>query len=68
MLCELDEMNRIGLCDNVKVILDPFGTSATAKITEVVYDALLERWDKIVVGSPKITAADLILNKRRYIP
>ena len=65
---ELDEMSQIGLCDNVKVILDPFGTSATAKITEVVYDALLERWDKIVVGSPKITTADLILNKRRYIP
>ena len=64
---ELDEMNQIGLCDNVKVILDPFGTSATAKITSVTYDALLERWNKIVIGSPKITVADLILDKRRFI-
>jgi phage-related protein len=64
---ELDEMNQIGLCDIVKVILDPFGTSATAKITSVTYDALLERWDKIVIGSPKITMADLILDKRRFI-
>ena len=64
---ELDEMNQIGLCDTVKVILDPFGTSATAKITSVTYDALLERWDKIVIGSPKITMADLILDKRRFI-
>ena len=64
---ELDEMNQIGLCDTVKVILDPFGTSATAKITSVTYDALLERWNKIVIGSPKITVADLILDKRRFI-
>lgn len=64
---ELDEMSQIGLCDTVKVILDPFGTSATAKITSVTYDALLERWNKIVIGSPKITVADLILDKRRFI-
>ena len=63
---ELDDMAQIGLCDTVKVILDPFGTTATAKITSVTYDALLERWDKIVIGSPTITMADLILNKRRY--
>lgn len=64
---ELDDMSQIGLCDNVKVILEPFGTSATAKITSVTYDALLERWNKIVIGSPKITVADLILDKRRFI-
>jgi len=64
---ELDEMSQIGLCDTIKVILDPFGTSATAKITSVTYDALLERWNKIVIGSPKITVADLILDKRRFI-
>lgn len=64
---ELDDMAQIGLCDTVKVILDPFGTTATAKITSVTYDALLERWDKIVIGSPTITMADLILNKRRFI-
>ena len=64
---ELDEMNQIGLCDTVKVILDLFGTTATAKVTSVTYDALLERWNKIEIGSPKITMADLILNKRRFI-
>lgn len=64
---ELDEMSQIRLCDTVKVILDPFGTSATAKITSVTYDALLERWKKIVIGAPKITVADLILDKRKFI-
>ena len=64
----LDEMSSIGLCDTVEVILDNFGTTATAKITDVTYDALLERWTKIVVGTPTVTVADLILNTRRYVP
>ncbi|MBQ3265059.1 MAG: phage tail protein [Ruminococcus sp.] len=62
----LDEMTEIGLCDTVDVILDNFGTTATAKIVDVTYDVLLERWTKIVVGAPTVTVADLILNKRRY--
>ena len=48
---ELDEMAAIGLCDTVKIILDNFGTKATAKITEATYDSLLERWDKLVMFS-----------------
>ena len=63
---ELDDMSQIGLCDTINVILDNFGTEATAKITEVTYDALLERWKKIVVGVAAVTLAGLILNKRRY--
>lgn len=62
----LDEMKQLGLYDTVKVILDNFGTTATAKITDVTYDALNERWKTLVVGSPTVTVADLILNPRRY--
>lgn len=58
---ELDEMSEIGLCDTVDVILDNFGTTATAKITKVVFDAIYERWEKIEVGTPKISVADLII-------
>lgn len=64
---ELDNMSRIALCDTVDVILDNFGTVSRAKITGVTYDALLERWDKITIGTPTITVADLILNRRRYV-
>ena len=64
---ELDEMQEIGLCDTVKVILDNFGTKATAKITEVTYDSLLERWDKLIIGDARITVADVILNRKRYV-
>lgn len=63
---ELDGMKSIGLCDTVKVILDNFGTEATAKVTKVTYDALMERWKSVTVGSQRITMADLLLNKRRY--
>ena len=63
---ELDEMQEIGLCDSVKVILDNFGTKATAKITEATYDSLLERWDKLIIGDARITVADVILNRKRY--
>ncbi len=63
----LDDMKQLGLCDTITVILDNFGTQAKAKITDVTYDALLERWDKIVIGNPTIEMADLILNKRRFI-
>ena len=42
----LDEMASIGLCDTVEVVLNNVGTTATAKITDVTYDALLERWTK----------------------
>ena len=64
---ELDEMAQIGLCDTVSVILDNFGTTATAKITETTYDSLMERWDKLVVGATRVTVADMILNRKRYI-
>ena len=66
MRSELDEMAQIGLCDTVNIELDPFGTQATAQIVDVTYDALMERWNKIVIGTPTITVADFILNKRRF--
>ena len=62
----LDEMSQIGLCDKVDIVLDNFGTTVTAKIVEATYDVLLERWQKLVVGQPTITMADLLLNKRRF--
>lgn len=62
----LDEMKQLGLYDTVNVILDNFGTTATAQITDVTYDALNERWKSLTVGSPTVTVADLILNPRRF--
>ena len=66
MRATLDEMAQIGLCDTVDIQLDPFGTEASAQIVDAIYDVLMERWNKLVIGSPQITVADFILNKRRY--
>ena len=63
---ELDAMLQLGLCDTVKVVLDDFGLTTTAKITSVTYNTLMERWEKMTVGTASVTLADLILNKRRY--
>ena len=63
---DLDGMLSLGLCDRVKVILDNFGTTTRAKITSVTYNALLERWEKMTVGSIPATLADIILDKRRF--
>ena len=38
-----------------------------AKITEATYDSLLERWDKLIIGDARITVADVILNRKRYV-
>ena len=66
MRATLDEMSQIGLCDTVNIQLDPFGTQASAQIVDVTYDVLMERWNKLVIGTPTITVADFILNKRRF--
>jgi len=63
---ELDAMKQLGLCDTVKVVLDEFGLETTAKITSVTYDSLMERWDKMTVGTAPVKLSDIILNKRRY--
>ena len=63
---ELDGMLSLGLYDTVKVYLDNFGIATQAKITEVEYNVLLERWEKMTVGTPRLTLTDLILNKRKW--
>lgn len=63
---ELDGMLTLGLCDTVKVILDNFGVTTTAKITSVTYNTLLERWEKMTVGKIPASLADIIIDKRRF--
>ena len=63
---DLDAMKMLGLCDSVKVVLDEFGTSTTAKITAVTYDALAERWEKMTVGASATSLAKIILDRRKY--
>lgn len=63
---ELDAMKSLALCDTVKVELDTLGITTTGKIVSATYDSLLERWDKLVVGTIPLSLSDIILDKRRY--
>ena len=63
---ELDNMQQLGLCDTVSVILDDFGTvSQTAKIVSATYNVLLERWESLIIGQVPVTLADFVLKNRR---
>lgn len=55
----LDEMKEIGLADTLNnVIIDGEGTKASAKISKVEYDCLLERWNKLELGTIKTKLSD----------
>ena len=55
----LDEMKEIGLADTLTdVIIDSEGTKASAKVSKVEYDCLLERWNKLELGTIKTKLSD----------
>ena len=43
-------LQRVRLCDTVKVIYEPLGIEATAKVVKTTYNVLLDRYDEIEVG------------------
>lgn len=55
---ELDEMLEIGLADTIDVIIDSHNNKATAKVSKVEYDCLLERWNKLELGTIKTKLSD----------
>lgn len=55
---ELDEMKEIGLADTIDVVIDSEGNKATAKVAKVEFDCLLERWNKIELGTIKTKLSD----------
>lgn len=56
---ELEKMTEIGLADTINnVIIDSEGTKASAKISKVEYDCLLERWNKLELGTIKPKLSD----------
>ena len=50
----------IYLCDTVKVVHPDLGVSSTAKVVEVKYNVLTERYDEITIGSIKQSIVDTI--------
>jgi len=54
-------LQRVSLCDTVSIYYPELGvTKANAKIIKVVYNVLLERYDSMEVGTPKVSLADYL--------
>lgn len=61
---ELRQFSKLGLCDEVTVIHDPYDIVYTGKVIKTVYDVLLERYKSIEIGFLKPNIVDYIGGKK----
>lgn len=61
---ELQSIQNLKLCDKVKVVFGD-GTFVESQITEVTYNSLTEKYNKMHVGEKTLSLADFILKRRR---
>lgn len=60
-----DQDNQaVQLCDTISVKFDRFGINTKVKVIKTVWDVLLDRYEKITVGSPRSTLADTLYKQR----
>ena len=57
---ELGTLEECDLCDIVTVVFEQLGIREQAEIIKIQTDVLLERYNNIQVGKPKVTLADTI--------
>lgn len=53
-------LERVGLCDTVRVTFARLGVQATAKVVKTVYNVLLGRYDSVELGDARATLADTV--------
>ncbi len=53
-------LERVSLCDTVKVVFNKLGVNASAMVNKTEYDVLAERYDKITLGSVKSNMASTV--------
>ena len=53
-------LERVNLCDTVKVEFEKLGVSVSAKVVKTVYNVLLDRYDSIELGEAKGTLAKTV--------
>ena len=58
-------LEQMQLGDTVTVEFAEMGISATARVSEMVYKPLLERFDSVTLGSVRSGLADIIVNAKR---
>ena len=60
---DIAPLEKVLLCDLVTVSFPALGTNAKAKVITTEYDVLLERYNKIELGSARLSLADVILTQ-----
>ena len=53
-------LEKVKLCDTVNIYYERFGINATAKVSKVVYNTLLDRYASIELGEPQTSLAQQI--------
>lgn len=64
---DLRLLEQCDLCDTVTIQYDPLGVDFTAEIVSVETDVLLERYNKVTVGSIAANIAQTISNQQQEI-
>lgn len=62
---ELKNLERVCLCDTVTVRFAELGVDTKAKVTKTEYDVLLEKYQKINIGTLPSSIADTILTTEK---
>ena len=57
---DIAPLERVKLCDRVKVEFEKLGIATTAKVVKTVYDVLNDRYSSVEIGSVRTSLADTI--------
>lgn len=60
-------IEQVGLCDTVHVNFPAMGVTATAKVIKTTFDALLDRFISVDIGSTRYSIADTIAKQQQSI-
>lgn len=60
-------LERVNLCDTVKVYFSKLGVNASAKAIKTVYDSLKEKYESVTLGDAKSSFADTVNEQQATI-
>lgn len=64
---QMQDFDRVDLCDTVTVVFERLGVSATAKCIETKWNVLKDRYESIVIGDAKSSMASTISNVAKSV-
>ena len=64
---QMQDFDRVELCDTVTVVFESLGVSATAKCIETKWNVLKDRYESIVIGDAKSSMASTISNVAKNV-